>query len=416
MPWRRLASGMLTEQGGAKVRDGLVQSSRRTCADGCQPGNACSRTAGSARLRTGGSKSFIPRSTRFRPENRRRCARSIDLPASIGQRLFATLAHKALAGARRADQGRAAGSVAHGAARFPGRCATCTNRPPTRTARRSSAATSPAHLALAFDEMFAFQLALCLERERAARAFRYRTGTRGSRHFAMARRAAVHADRARSRARSRKSAPTWCGASQMNRMLMGDVGSGKTIVAFWAALRAVECGMAGGNHGADRAARRAALSQLHGACAADWGARRRLLTARADGASARGPLRCARSNRGRCRLCSARTRLSRSGVQIRRLGLARDRRAASLRRFRSRAPEGARRRGQRAADDGDADSAKPCAHACSRISRFLFSTSCRPDARPIATEIFAETRSRSSEANRARGAARRKSRATMCFR
>ena len=30
--------------------------------------------------------------------------------------------------------------------------------------------------------------------------------------------------------------------NQMNRMLMGDVGSGKTLVAFWAMLRAIECG------------------------------------------------------------------------------------------------------------------------------------------------------------------------------
>src|ERR1035437_10070776 len=30
--------------------------------------------------------------------------------------------------------------------------------------------------------------------------------------------------------------------NQMNRMLMGDVGSGKTIVPFWAMIRAVECG------------------------------------------------------------------------------------------------------------------------------------------------------------------------------
>src|SRR5260370_16381397 len=32
------------------------------------------------------------------------------------------------------------------------------------------------------------------------------------------------------------------GPNQMNRMLMGDVGSGKTIVAFWAMIRAIECG------------------------------------------------------------------------------------------------------------------------------------------------------------------------------
>ena len=45
----------------------------------------------------------------------------------------------------------------------------------------------------------------------------------------------------------------------MQRLLMGEVGSGKTVVALYAMLRAVESGAPGGADGADRDARRAAL-------------------------------------------------------------------------------------------------------------------------------------------------------------
>ena len=51
----------------------------------------------------------------------------------------------------------------------------------------------------------------------------------------------------------------------MQRLLMGEVGSGKTVVALYAMLRAVEHGHAGGADGADRDARRAALRDAPGA-------------------------------------------------------------------------------------------------------------------------------------------------------
>ncbi len=101
--------------------------------------------------------------------------------------------------------------------------------------------TSRAHQALALDEMFAFQLALCIEQSRAGRRASLAlsgaceltdtflaqlpfipTAAQG---VALSE---IKADLARTR--------------RMNRLLLGDVGSGKTVVAFWAALRAIESG------------------------------------------------------------------------------------------------------------------------------------------------------------------------------
>ena len=51
----------------------------------------------------------------------------------------------------------------------------------------------------------------------------------------------------------------------MQRLLMGEVGSGKTVVALYAMLRVAEAGHAGGADGADRDARRAALRDARAA-------------------------------------------------------------------------------------------------------------------------------------------------------
>ena len=81
-------------------------------------------------------------------------------------------------------------------------------------------------------------------------------------------------------------------ASPMQRLLQGDVGSGKTIVAALAALQAIEIRQAGRVHGADRNPGRAALPQA--------------------GVVARGPRRAgSRGCRARCRRRSARARLRR---------------------------------------------------------------------------------------------------------
>jgi ATP-dependent DNA helicase RecG len=101
--------------------------------------------------------------------------------------------------------------------------------------------TSAAHRALALDEMFAFQLAMAIEKARAAR----RTGLvlRGSGELTdkflnqLPFRPTNSQSRAIGEIKSDMARPR-----QMNRLLMGDVGSGKTLVAFWAALRAIENG------------------------------------------------------------------------------------------------------------------------------------------------------------------------------
>ena len=75
----------------------------------------------------------------------------------------------------------------------------------------------------------------------------------------LPRRAAVHAHAATRSARSPSSTPTSRGPTPMQRLLQGDVGSGKTVVALYALLRAVETGRQRRADGADRDARRAAL-------------------------------------------------------------------------------------------------------------------------------------------------------------
>ena len=57
--------------------------------------------------------------------------------------------------------------------------------------------------------------------------------------------AAVRAHRRPASARWRRSTPTWRAPRPMQRLLMGEVGSGKTVVALYALLRAVEHGYQG---------------------------------------------------------------------------------------------------------------------------------------------------------------------------
>ncbi|WP_187430045.1 ATP-dependent DNA helicase RecG [Roseobacter fucihabitans] len=102
-------------------------------------------------------------------------------------------------------------------------------------------ATAPARERLAYDELFAHQLTLALARSRARR--KPGRATQGDGHLQSKVMAALpyKPTSAQSRAISEIN-DDLAALTRMNRLLQGDVGAGKTLVAFMALLRAVEAG------------------------------------------------------------------------------------------------------------------------------------------------------------------------------
>jgi ATP-dependent DNA helicase RecG len=103
------------------------------------------------------------------------------------------------------------------------------------------AASAPARARLAYDELFAHQLTLALARAQLRRAKgRASRGDGALRARTLA--ALPYAPTAAQRRAMTEIAEDMGGAQRMNRLLQGDVGSGKTLVAFMALLVAVEAG------------------------------------------------------------------------------------------------------------------------------------------------------------------------------
>jgi ATP-dependent DNA helicase RecG len=100
---------------------------------------------------------------------------------------------------------------------------------------------SMGHRTLAFDELYGFELAMCIERERSARrpGLELRGSPRLTAKFVETMPFRLTAAQTRT---VDEIAADLASPRQMNRILIGDVGSGKTAVAFWAILRAVESG------------------------------------------------------------------------------------------------------------------------------------------------------------------------------
>ncbi len=101
----------------------------------------------------------------------------------------------------------------------------------------------PAWQRLKAEELLAQQLSQAQAGASARAARAAAAGAcRGGLHEQLLAALAVSADRARSSAWATRSPPTWRATRPMHRLLQGDVGSGKTVVAALAAAIAIDAG------------------------------------------------------------------------------------------------------------------------------------------------------------------------------
>jgi ATP-dependent DNA helicase RecG len=165
------------------------------------------------------------------------------LPAEVPQRLFASVVAHALARAQRLDLSSMPAEL-RARSRTPAVTAAFRylHQPPADAdIEKLQGGDSEAHRALALDEMFAFQLALARERARS----RSRSGAVLNAPPRLSAQMMAELPFAPTESQLRSIAEIsadLAAPAQMNRILIGDVGSGKTLVAFNAILRAVEAG------------------------------------------------------------------------------------------------------------------------------------------------------------------------------
>ena len=142
----------------------------------------------------------------------------------------------------------------------------------TASTRPSRCARPPPPVAAwSFDELLRVQLALVLrkrELERTPRGIVHDVGdgSGGPLVERLPRAAALRAHRGPAAGDRRDRRPTWPSRHPMHRLLQGDVGSGKTVVAVSRAARRRAGRPPGRAHGPDRGARRAAPPRASGRC------------------------------------------------------------------------------------------------------------------------------------------------------
>ena len=270
--WRRLVTASLTDTTGAQLR--LVWFNLPSYMRGRMPDGL--RVAAYGRV----TKADDGRVEMMQPELRSESADDgsyndkggpvrpvYRLPEGIPQRLYAWMVATSL------DQ--AAGSL-KGAIPEPARVASnlhtiadaldYLHRPPADADLKELArGRSMGHSTLAFDELFGFELAMCVERERSKkRPGLELSGAEAHRLKPVPHQRAAEQEEHRlkpvvqltnqfietipfemtgaQRRTLEEIGADLASPRQMNRILIGDVGSGKTAVAFWAMLRAAESG------------------------------------------------------------------------------------------------------------------------------------------------------------------------------
>ena len=233
---------------------------------------------------------------------------------------------------------------------------------------------------LAFDDLFLLQLGLAIRRQREGR----RPGISLSPPGALERRLRATLpyrltgaqERVWHEIRADMAAP-----HPMNRLLQGDVGSGKTIVATLAILTAIEAG-----HQAALMAPTEILAEQHARTLRDLvgelGVELALLTNAVRGRARDALLEAAASGRVGCVIGTHAVvqETVASGASAWPWSTSSTALASSSGRRSAR-----RERARRAGDDGDADPAHPRPHRCTATSTSPCSTSCRPGRRPVRT-------------------------------
>jgi ATP-dependent DNA helicase RecG len=240
MSWRRMTTATLKDATGGAIR--VVWFNLH--GDGAMPAGEPLLAYGRVTSGAGGSLELLhPEIYRLKTSAPPPIRPVYSLPTGFPPRLFATIVAAALARAKDVELDA-----------LPEELRKLTGLPDVRTALATlhqpptdadpvalSAGDSRAHQALALDEMFTFQLALARERARGRRragAVIDNTGPRSAELLAAIPFTLTAAQqRAIGEIEADLAAPP-----PMNRILIGDVGSGKTIVAFAAALRAVDAG------------------------------------------------------------------------------------------------------------------------------------------------------------------------------
>ncbi|HYB90732.1 MAG TPA: ATP-dependent DNA helicase RecG [Candidatus Binataceae bacterium] len=239
-PWRRLASGLLTEDGGAQIR--LVWFNLPAYMRGRMPSGDRVLAHGRVAANSEGSLEIVQPELFALSSGEPPPIRAVyGLPAGVPQRLFSNLVAQALDAIGHEISGAVPDDLR--TEYLPiGEALRMLHSPPAdANLDLLQDGESPGHLALGFDELFAFELALSIERARSAR----RKGIALDEALSLSTRwlrELPFAPTASQACAIDEIAADLAQPGQMNRMLMGDVGSGKTLVAFWAALRAVECG------------------------------------------------------------------------------------------------------------------------------------------------------------------------------
>ena len=237
--WRRLASGWLNV-GGRQIR--VVWFNLPAYMRGYLPGGERVLVRGRVAAATDDGIEIVQPELHRLSEGEPKGIRPVyRLPSIVGQRLFAGLVSHALAETSDSIGGAIPDDIRGETLTIREALGYLHDPPADADFDALANGESRGHLALAFDELFAFELALSIERLRGARRAGIALDGSQSLSAKMLKELPFALTGSQSRAIDEITTDL-ARANQMNRMLMGDVGSGKTIVAFWAMIRAIECG------------------------------------------------------------------------------------------------------------------------------------------------------------------------------